>query len=135
MFLHHFVKYSTHLWFVSFLLSGKRFHDRWPRFVFFCNFCFFFVFLSLLLLINSVYICVYTIPFHSFIFIFCFSVRDHCHRQRSEGVDVTARRKLLIASGLCLLFMICEIAGKYTGNLTNFYREFSLTFFINFRTT
>ncbi|XP_059220782.1 proton-coupled zinc antiporter SLC30A2 isoform X2 [Stomoxys calcitrans] len=43
-------------------------------------------------------------------------VRDHCHRQRSEGVDVKARRKLLIASGLCLFFMICEIVGGIWSN-------------------
>ncbi|KAM8715551.1 hypothetical protein ACLKA7_002582 [Drosophila subpalustris] len=38
-------------------------------------------------------------------------VRDHCHRTRSEGVDVKARRKLIIASVLCLVFMIAEIVG------------------------
>ncbi|XP_073822641.1 solute carrier family 30 member 3 isoform X3 [Musca autumnalis] len=43
-------------------------------------------------------------------------MRDHCHRQRSEGVDVKARRKLLIASGLCLFFMICEIVGGIWSN-------------------
>ncbi|CAD6999900.1 unnamed protein product, partial [Ceratitis capitata] len=32
-------------------------------------------------------------------------VRDHCHRQRTEGVDVKARKKLIIASILCLVFM------------------------------
>ncbi|KAM7352070.1 solute carrier family 30 member 3 isoform 1-T1 [Cochliomyia hominivorax] len=43
-------------------------------------------------------------------------MRDHCHRQRSEGVDVKARRKLIIASGLCLFFMICEIVGGILSN-------------------
>ncbi|TMW47776.1 hypothetical protein DOY81_007147 [Sarcophaga bullata] len=43
-------------------------------------------------------------------------VRDHCHRQRSEGVDVKARRKLIIASALCLFFMICEIVGGVLSN-------------------
>ncbi|KAI8120982.1 Zinc transporter 2 [Lucilia cuprina] len=43
-------------------------------------------------------------------------VRDHCHRQRSEGVDVNARRKLIIASGLCLFFMICEVVGGILSN-------------------
>ncbi|XP_037958263.1 zinc transporter 2 [Teleopsis dalmanni] len=43
-------------------------------------------------------------------------VRDHCHRQRSEGVDVKARKKLIIASVLCLFFMICEIIGGFLSN-------------------
>ncbi|XP_023032172.1 zinc transporter 2 isoform X2 [Drosophila willistoni] len=43
-------------------------------------------------------------------------VRDHCHRARSEGVDVKARRKLIIASILCLVFMIAEIVGGYLSN-------------------
>ncbi|KRG02525.1 flocculation protein FLO11 [Drosophila mojavensis] len=38
--------------------------------------------------------------------------RDHCHYERhDEGVDKIARRKLIIASALCLTFMICEIIG------------------------
>lgn len=40
-------------------------------------------------------------------------MRDHCHRARSEGVDLKARRKLIIASILCLVFMIAEIVGEY----------------------
>lgn len=47
------------------------------------------------------------------IFFSFFSVRDHCHRARSEGVDLKARRKLIIASILCLVFMIAEIVGEY----------------------
>ncbi|KAH8308053.1 hypothetical protein KR059_005499, partial [Drosophila kikkawai] len=43
-------------------------------------------------------------------------VRDHCHRSRSEGVDVKARRKLIIASILCLVFMIAEIVGGVLSN-------------------
>ncbi|XP_034667283.1 zinc transporter 2 isoform X3 [Drosophila subobscura] len=43
-------------------------------------------------------------------------VRDHCHRARSEGVDVRARQKLIIASVLCLVFMIAEIVGGYLSN-------------------
>ena len=41
---------------------------------------------------------------------------DHCHKAASEGelMDKKARRKLLIASILCLLFMIGEIVGEYT---------------------
>ncbi|TDG53552.1 hypothetical protein AWZ03_000367 [Drosophila navojoa] len=38
--------------------------------------------------------------------------RDHCHyERRNEGVDKIAKRKLIIASGLCVTFMICEIIG------------------------
>lgn len=40
----------------------------------------------------------------------------HCHRQRSEGVDVKARRKLIIASILCLFFMVAEIVGGILSN-------------------
>ncbi|KAH8404390.1 hypothetical protein KR222_008683, partial [Zaprionus bogoriensis] len=44
------------------------------------------------------------------------AVRDHCHRARTEGVDLKARRKLIIASVLCLVFMIAEIVGGYLSN-------------------
>ncbi|XP_023158526.1 zinc transporter 2 isoform X2 [Ceratitis capitata] len=44
------------------------------------------------------------------------AVRDHCHRQRTEGVDVKARKKLIIASILCLVFMVCEIIGGILSN-------------------
>ncbi|EDV31851.1 uncharacterized protein Dana_GF15557, isoform A [Drosophila ananassae] len=43
-------------------------------------------------------------------------VRDHCHRARSEGVDIKARRKLIVASILCLVFMIAEIVGGVLSN-------------------
>ncbi|XP_048509012.1 zinc transporter 2-like isoform X3 [Athalia rosae] len=36
---------------------------------------------------------------------------DHCHRERNEKVDGKARKKLVIASILCVLFMIAEIIG------------------------
>lgn len=36
---------------------------------------------------------------------------DHCHRNRDEEVDKKARRKLIIASILCVLFMILEVIG------------------------
>ncbi|VDL43218.1 unnamed protein product [Hymenolepis diminuta] len=37
---------------------------------------------------------------------------DHCHPgSNEEGMDKVARRKLLIASGLCLIFMIGEATG------------------------
>ncbi|XP_046383417.1 zinc transporter 2-like isoform X2 [Ischnura elegans] len=35
----------------------------------------------------------------------------HCHQERSNAVDVNARRKLITASILCVLFMIGEIVG------------------------
>lgn len=79
---------------------GKHFRVVLPIFIFFILF----------LLFPYEYI---SLTFFSFTFLFLFIVRDHCHRQRSEGVDVNARRKLIIASGLCLFFMICEIVGKY----------------------
>jgi len=40
----------------------------------------------------------------------------HCHQSRREGVDERARRKLLVAAGLCLLFMIAEIVGGVMSN-------------------
>ncbi|XP_054742490.1 proton-coupled zinc antiporter SLC30A2 isoform X1 [Anastrepha obliqua] len=43
-------------------------------------------------------------------------LRDHCHRQRTEGVDIRARKKLIIASVLCLVFMVCEIIGGILSN-------------------
>ncbi|XP_033331403.2 proton-coupled zinc antiporter SLC30A2 isoform X2 [Megalopta genalis] len=36
---------------------------------------------------------------------------DHCHRERNEEIDKKARKKLLIASTLCVMFMITEIVG------------------------
>merc|ERR1719173_213648 len=40
----------------------------------------------------------------------------HCHQSRREGVDKRARRKLITAAGLCLLFMIAEIVGGVLSN-------------------
>ncbi|XP_030383722.1 zinc transporter 2 [Scaptodrosophila lebanonensis] len=38
--------------------------------------------------------------------------RDHCHRdQTKQGMDKTARRKLIVACVLCLVFMIIEVIG------------------------
>ncbi|XP_013188041.1 proton-coupled zinc antiporter SLC30A2 isoform X4 [Amyelois transitella] len=43
-------------------------------------------------------------------------VDRHCHRSRNEEIDKRARRKLIIASVLCVIFMIGEIAGGYISN-------------------
>ncbi|XP_055635857.1 proton-coupled zinc antiporter SLC30A2-like [Toxorhynchites rutilus septentrionalis] len=40
----------------------------------------------------------------------------HCHRPRMGGVDVIARRKLILASVLCVIFMIAEIIGGVYSN-------------------
>ena len=41
----------------------------------------------------------------------------HCHTDRGEGgIDKKARNKLIIASILCLFFMILEIVGGYLAN-------------------
>jgi len=40
----------------------------------------------------------------------------HCHQNRQEGVDKKARRKLIVASVLCLLFMVGEIVGGLLSN-------------------
>ncbi|XP_011641284.1 zinc transporter 2-like isoform X2 [Pogonomyrmex barbatus] len=44
------------------------------------------------------------------------SPEDHCHRERNEEIDKKARRKLIIASVLCVIFMIAEIAGGVLSN-------------------
>ncbi|XP_011256759.1 zinc transporter 2-like isoform X1 [Camponotus floridanus] len=44
------------------------------------------------------------------------SPEDHCHRERNEEIDKKARRKLLIASVLCVVFMIAEIVGGVLSN-------------------
>lgn len=41
---------------------------------------------------------------------------DHCHRERNEEIDKKARKKLLIASALCVIFMIAEIIGGVLSN-------------------
>merc|ERR1719219_2960090 len=40
----------------------------------------------------------------------------HCHQTRQEGVDKKARRKLILASCLCLVFMVAEIVGGVLSN-------------------
>ncbi|XP_015109420.1 zinc transporter 2 isoform X2 [Diachasma alloeum] len=41
---------------------------------------------------------------------------DHCHRDRNEATDKKARKKLIIACVLCVIFMIAEIAGGILSN-------------------
>ncbi|CAG5096205.1 Similar to Slc30a2: Zinc transporter 2 (Mus musculus) [Cotesia congregata] len=45
-----------------------------------------------------------------------FSAEDHCHRERDEAIDKKARRKLIIACVLCVIFMITEIVGGILSN-------------------
>lgn len=40
----------------------------------------------------------------------------HCHRDREEGMDVKARKKLIIASILCVTFMLLEVVGGVWSN-------------------
>jgi len=40
----------------------------------------------------------------------------HCHKSREEGIDKRARRKLILASVLCLVFMIGEVVGGIFSN-------------------
>lgn len=40
----------------------------------------------------------------------------HCHVARNAGINKVARRKLIMASVLCLVFMLAEIAGGYLSN-------------------
>ena len=44
--------------------------------------------------------------------LFFMFVSGHCHRSRNEEIDKRARRKLIIASILCVVFMIGEIVGE-----------------------
>ncbi|XP_043284002.1 zinc transporter 2-like isoform X2 [Venturia canescens] len=41
---------------------------------------------------------------------------DHCHRDRDEAIDKKARKKLIIACVLCVIFMIAEIIGGVLSN-------------------
>lgn len=41
---------------------------------------------------------------------------DHCHRDRDEKIDKKARKKLIIACVLCVIFMIVEAVGGYLSN-------------------
>ncbi|CAG9136482.1 unnamed protein product [Plutella xylostella] len=43
-------------------------------------------------------------------------LQRHCHKSRNEEIDKRARRKLIIASVLCVVFMIGEIVGGYLSN-------------------
>ncbi|KAF7281922.1 solute carrier family 30 member 3 isoform X4 [Rhynchophorus ferrugineus] len=43
-------------------------------------------------------------------------VNKHCHRSAAPGIDRNARRKLIIASILCVIFMVAEIIGGYLSN-------------------
>lgn len=51
-----------------------------------------------------------------FLFVFLAVLEDHCHRERNEEIDKKARKKLLIASTLCVIFMIAEIVGNILCN-------------------
>lgn len=44
------------------------------------------------------------------------TLEDHCHRERNEEIDKKARKKLLLASTLCVIFMIAEIVGGVLSN-------------------
>ncbi|XP_012274356.1 zinc transporter 2 isoform X2 [Orussus abietinus] len=44
------------------------------------------------------------------------SAEDHCHRERNDQIDKKARKKLIIASILCVIFMIGEIVGGVLSN-------------------
>uniref|UniRef100_A0A182YFT3 Cation efflux protein cytoplasmic domain-containing protein n=1 Tax=Anopheles stephensi TaxID=30069 RepID=A0A182YFT3_ANOST len=41
---------------------------------------------------------------------------SHCHKPRQEGIDKIARKKLMLASVLCVIFMIAEIIGGIYSN-------------------
>jgi zinc transporter 2 len=43
-------------------------------------------------------------------------INKHCHRGKHPEIDRKARRKLIIASILCVLFMFGEIVGGYLSN-------------------
>jgi len=41
---------------------------------------------------------------------------NHCHESKQDVIDEKARKKLLVASGLCLFFMSAEIVGGVLSN-------------------
>ncbi|XP_053662359.1 proton-coupled zinc antiporter SLC30A2 [Anopheles marshallii] len=43
-------------------------------------------------------------------------IDSHCHKPRPEGIDKIARKKLMLASVLCVIFMIAEIIGGIYSN-------------------
>lgn len=43
-------------------------------------------------------------------------IESHCHRPRLDGIDKIARKKLILASILCVIFMIAEIIGGIYSN-------------------
>ncbi|KAG5877578.1 hypothetical protein JTB14_003729 [Gonioctena quinquepunctata] len=43
-------------------------------------------------------------------------INKHCHQKEMPEIDRKARRKLIIASILCVIFMIAEIIGGYLSN-------------------
>uniref|UniRef100_A0A182F263 Cation efflux protein cytoplasmic domain-containing protein n=2 Tax=Anopheles albimanus TaxID=7167 RepID=A0A182F263_ANOAL len=43
-------------------------------------------------------------------------IDSHCHKPRTEGIDKIARKKLIMASMLCIIFMIAEIIGGIYSN-------------------
>jgi len=50
---------------------------------------------------------------NSFILKYMFLGGEHCHKYRGDLVDKKARKKLILASILCLLFMTGEIIGAW----------------------
>ena len=40
-----------------------------------------------------------------------FPLLDHCHGTRVSTTDLKARKKLILASILCLVFMVGEVVG------------------------
>lgn len=55
--------------------------------------------------------------FHCFyLFPFLNTCIDHCHTERTNEIDKRARKKLIIASILCVIFMIVEIIGGVLSN-------------------
>ena len=41
---------------------------------------------------------------------------DHCHKPRMAGVDKVARKKLITASILCVVFIVVEVVGGVMSN-------------------
>ncbi|EEB18163.1 zinc transporter, putative [Pediculus humanus corporis] len=47
---------------------------------------------------------------------YCIHENEHCHNNQLPEVDKVARRKLIIVSVLCVMFMIAEAVGGYLSN-------------------
>ena len=63
-----------------------------------------------------VYVCVVYVCMHACVVYLCgvcVCAATHCHAgHKKSSLDKKARKKLIVASVLCLVFMVAEVVGK-----------------------